>query len=82
MRIGKKKRWQRNMTSTDYKMPDKKTEDATYFIDVKSEGLRDILKSIMQDVEGTCLKEDKPTVYYPPSPRIRYLRSAANLGSG
>lgn len=41
---------------------DKKTNDATYFIDVKSEGLRDILRSVMQDVKGTCLKEDKPTV--------------------
>ncbi|OCL12971.1 P-loop containing nucleoside triphosphate hydrolase protein [Glonium stellatum] len=41
---------------------DKKTERITHFIDVKSKGLRDILRSVLQGVEGTFLKEDKPSV--------------------
>ena len=41
---------------------DKKTTDPTYFVDVKSEGLRDILRTVLGDVNGICLREDKPTV--------------------
>jgi len=33
-----------------------------HFINVKSKGLRDILRSVLQGVEGAFLKEDKPTV--------------------
>lgn len=41
---------------------DKKTENPTYFIDLKSEALRDILRTVLQNVKGICLREDKPTV--------------------
>ena len=34
-----------------------------FYVDVKSERLRDILRTILQDVMGICLREDKPTVY-------------------
>ena len=50
---------------TDGETIDKKTERTTHFIDVKSEGLRDILRSVLQGVDGTFLKEDKPTVWNP-----------------
>ena len=36
---------------------DKKTERTAHFIDVKSEGLRDILRSVLQGMEGTFPKE-------------------------
>ncbi|KAI9891861.1 MAG: hypothetical protein M1814_002246 [Vezdaea aestivalis] len=32
------------------------------FIDVKSDGLRDILREVLKDVRGICLREDKPEV--------------------
>ena len=36
--------------------------DPTFYIDIKSEGLRDILRTVLRDVNGICLREDKPTV--------------------
>lgn len=36
--------------------------DPTFYVDIKSEGLRDILRTVLQDVNGICLREDKPTV--------------------
>ncbi|OCK74869.1 hypothetical protein K432DRAFT_409510 [Lepidopterella palustris CBS 459.81] len=60
----------------------KKTEDATYFIDIKSKGLQDILRFIIQDVKGTSLKEDKPTfkqnLLYYFLPKLEAYRSAAD----
>ncbi|CZR66033.1 uncharacterized protein PAC_15933 [Phialocephala subalpina] len=41
---------------------DKKTEKRTHYIDLKSEGLRDVLRSVLQDVKGICLREEKPSV--------------------
>ena len=41
---------------------DKKTLDPTYYIDIKSEGLRDILKSVLRDIRTVNLNEDKPAV--------------------
>ena len=41
---------------------DKKTKRMTHFIDVKSKGLQNILRSVLQGVDKTFLKEDKPTV--------------------
>jgi len=36
--------------------------DPTFFVDIKSEALRDILRTVLQDVNGICLREDKPAV--------------------
>lgn len=48
---------------TDDKTLDKKTENPIYFIDLKSEALRDILRTVLQNVKGICLREDKPMVW-------------------
>ncbi len=50
---------------------DKTTGDLTHFIDIKSEALRDILRTVLRNVNGICLRDDKPTVYQPLSPRSR-----------
>jgi hypothetical protein len=44
---------------------DKKTSDPTFYIDVKSEPLQEILIKVLRGVKGTCLDGDKPTVYGP-----------------
>jgi len=41
---------------------DKKTLDPTYYVDIKSEGLRDILRTALRDIRTVNLNEDKPTV--------------------
>lgn len=41
---------------------DRKTNDPTFYIDIKSEELRDIVRTILRDVKGICLGDDKPTV--------------------
>jgi len=41
---------------------DKKTKRITHFINVKSKSLQDILRSILQGIDKTFLKEDKPIV--------------------
>lgn len=41
---------------------DKKSMDFTCYIDIKSEGLRDILRTILRDIQIINLNEDKPTV--------------------
>ena len=41
---------------------DKKTMDPTYYIDIKSEGLRDILRTVLRDIRTVNLNEDKPAV--------------------
>ena len=45
-----------------YNILDKATDDAIAYVDIKSEGLRDILRTVLRDVNGICLREDKPTV--------------------
>jgi hypothetical protein len=44
---------------------DKSTEKQIHYIDIKSEGLRDVLRSVLQDVKGICLREGKPSVQLP-----------------
>lgn len=56
---------------TDEETLDKKTEEPIYFIDLKSEALRDILRTVLQNVKGICLREDKPTVCLSLSHRVR-----------
>lgn len=40
----------------------KKTLDPTYYINIKSEGLRDILRTVLGDIRVVNLNEDKPVV--------------------
>ena len=41
---------------------DKDTKQRTSYIDIKSEMLRDILKTVLAEVYGINLGEDKPTM--------------------
>ncbi|KAL2058743.1 hypothetical protein ABVK25_000034 [Lepraria finkii] len=41
---------------------DNKPSDPVFYIDVKSDKLRDILRTVLQDVHGVSLREDKPAV--------------------
>lgn len=41
---------------------DKKTLEPTYYVDIKSEGLRDILRTVLRNVRVVNLNEDKPAV--------------------
>ncbi len=38
------------------------TETSTYFVDIKSEPLRDLLRTVLVDVDGVSMSEDKPAV--------------------
>lgn len=42
--------------------PDKKTMNPTRYIDIKSEGLRDILRTVLGDIRANTLNDDKSTV--------------------
>ena len=44
---------------------DKKTLDLTYFIDLKSTGLRDILRTVLREIRIANLNDDKPSVWLP-----------------
>ncbi|KAH7378926.1 hypothetical protein BKA64DRAFT_585361, partial [Cadophora sp. MPI-SDFR-AT-0126] len=41
---------------------DKETKNQTQYVDIKSAGLRNILRNVLQDVQGICLHEEKPSV--------------------
>lgn len=41
---------------------DKKTADPTYYVDIKSEGLRNTLRTMLRDIRAVNLNEDKPAV--------------------
>lgn len=41
---------------------DRTSEKQTNHVDIKSEGLRDVLRSVLEDVKGICLREEKPSV--------------------
>jgi hypothetical protein len=56
------------MQDTDHINSDKKTGDPTFYVDVKSEELRDILRVILRDVRGVSLNEDKPAANALPPP--------------
>lgn len=38
------------------------SEEVTVYIDIKSDGLRGILRTVLQDVKAISLMEDKPSV--------------------
>ncbi|KAI9770678.1 MAG: hypothetical protein M1839_003062 [Geoglossum umbratile] len=50
---------------------DKENKYCTEYVDVKSEGLQDILREILKDVNGVSLREDKPSVH--PALLLTYL---------
>jgi hypothetical protein len=41
---------------------DRDTKDPTFYVDVKSEELRDVLREVLKDVHGISLSEEKPKV--------------------
>jgi hypothetical protein len=41
---------------------DKKTDDGTFYIDINSEKLQEILKEVLQGVKGICLDREEPMV--------------------
>lgn len=43
-------------------MLDRNSEEVVPYIDIKSEGLRDILRVVLHDTKAVCLMEDKPSV--------------------
>ncbi len=58
---------------------DRKTSEPTAFVDIKSEGLRDILRIVLQDIKVISLEEDKPVVCIPFSvllPSLPWLRES------
>ncbi|KAH8797832.1 hypothetical protein F5884DRAFT_825515 [Xylogone sp. PMI_703] len=46
----------------DHRRVDKKTAVSTYYVEIKSITLQDILKTVLQDVKGVSLQEDKPQI--------------------
>jgi hypothetical protein len=51
---------------------DKTTNDPTYYIDVKSEILCEILREILEDVRGVSLAEDMPSVWLTTAYRFNF----------
>ena len=51
-----------NTTSVSDSSVDKETKNQIQYVDIKSSGLRDILRKVLQDVQGICLHEEKPSV--------------------
>lgn len=41
---------------------DRNSEEVISYIDIKSEGLRDILREVLHDIKAVSLMEDKPSV--------------------
>ncbi|KAL9004824.1 MAG: hypothetical protein Q9188_002368 [Gyalolechia gomerana] len=41
---------------------DKKTSEPVFYVDIKSEKLRDILRTVLQNIHGISLREDKPQI--------------------
>lgn len=54
------------LADADANIPQDKSNTAyEYFVDIKSEGLQDILRENLKEVKGVSLREDKPTVRKP-----------------
>jgi len=48
---------------SDQDNSDKKTLNSTYYVDIKSEELRDILRTVLRDIRAVNLNEDKLVVW-------------------
>jgi len=53
---------------------DRSTKDAAFYVDIKSEELRDILREVLKDVHGISLMVEKPIVR--PSSHQREITSS------
>jgi hypothetical protein len=42
---------------------ERNSEEVTTYIDIKSEGLRDVLRVVLNDIKAISLMEDKPSVF-------------------
>lgn len=42
---------------------DKQTFEQVFYIDINSDGLRDVLRIVLREVHGLSLREDKITVW-------------------
>jgi hypothetical protein len=62
-------------TSVSDCSPEKETKNQIQCIDIKSSGLRDILRKVLQDVQGICLHEEKPSVSLDPLLQVLNCRS-------
>jgi len=51
-----------HVTCLTARTQDKKSEKQTYFINIKSTELKDVVKEVLKDVPGLSLEEDKPSV--------------------
>ena len=49
--------------SADIGIPDKETFEQVFYIDIKSDRLRDVLRVVLREVRGLSLREDKITVW-------------------
>ena len=56
-------------------MTDRKTQDSTSYVDIKSSQLQEILAKLLKDVRGICIQEDKPTIRTSPSLIVQRLIS-------
>jgi len=60
--VGKYKYFYTFLFYTNNNSLDKKTKEPTFYIDIKSEELRDILREVLKDVYSVSLIEDKPSI--------------------
>jgi hypothetical protein len=51
----------RTSVANDYL--DKKTNNKTFYININSKQLQEILKEVLQRVKGICLNKEEPMVY-------------------
>jgi hypothetical protein len=61
-RVSKYKYFYTFYSCTNSNSLNKETKEPIFYVNVKSEELRDILKEILKDVYGVSLIEDKPFV--------------------
>ena len=59
---------------------DRRSLVATSYVDIKSKQLQEVLIDVLEDVRGTCLREDKSTVRAFQSLQARWLTLQADSG--
>ena len=63
MRIGKCSGSCKKVSWLTWMDADKVTSKPTAYIDIKSDGLRDVLRTVLKHIKWISLGEDKPSVY-------------------
>ena len=61
-----------NTTSVSDSSVDKETKNQIQYVDIKSSGLRDILRKVLHAVQGIYLQEEKPSVNLEPSQTLKW----------